>query len=287
MGPGVEFEEGAQLAFGLVEPKPGIGDGGQLHAKTVGRGAQRVALHGHLFGEEETPAFERADGLIRQRQRLGQVRGRERAFFEHAENGGGRVVRRGVEEQLARGVATGVGERPDLAAADIGGQRQHAAQHFAQGRAVVAGDPAAQGEELGIQHRFGIDQAHGLARRDGGGPVVTTEDDAGELAGSEGHHDAAAGTRPMAQGFRQGVGEGPVKRRGHADVAVKKGALGHEFQDSGNTGRAISGWAFRGGMAALPRFGVIRPGGEKTGFRQRHHPVSWIRPNYLPSAPCI
>ena len=70
------------------------------------------------------------------------------------------------------------------------------------GRAVIAGDPAAEREQFAVEHRFGIDQAQGLARGHGGALVVAAQDDASELAGSEGHQDAAAGPRRGGAGFR-------------------------------------------------------------------------------------
>ena len=129
--------------------------------------------------------------------------------------------------KLAGGVAAGIGEGPHLALADLGGQRQHAAEHFAQGRAVVGGDPAAEREQFGVEHGLGIDQAEGVAGGYFGAVVVAAQDDAGEFAGAEGDEDAAAGLDAVAEGIGQRVGERLVQGDGQADVAVEIRSLGH------------------------------------------------------------
>ena len=45
-------------------------------------------------------------------------------------------------DKLPRGIAARIGQRINFAGANIGRQRQHRPQHFAQRRAVIAGDPA-------------------------------------------------------------------------------------------------------------------------------------------------
>ena len=88
--------------------------------------------------------------------------------------------------------------RPDLRR-----QRQHPAQHFAERRAVVTGDPLAQREQFGVQHRLGVDQPQRLARLDLRRIVVAAQNHAGQLARPERHHEAAALAHPMPQGLRQ------------------------------------------------------------------------------------
>ena len=227
----MQFQERAQLALGLVQL--GLGRAGgrmvlQLDPQPLGGRAQRIALHVHLLGHDETLALQRPHGLIGQRQRARQVGGRERPFFEHAQDLRHRVVRRRIEQKLARGVAAGIGQRPDLAAPDFGGQRQHAPQHVAQRRAVIAGDPAAQRQQLRAQHRLGIDQPQRLARGHRGRLVVAAQDHAGQLARPERHHQPAARPHAVAQRLRQRVGERLIERHRQADVAVKIGSLGHE-----------------------------------------------------------
>ena len=223
---GVQFEEGQQLALGLGELDFGRA-AGELHAQAGGGDAQRVAVRVHVLGGDEAAAFERAHGLIGERQLLGEVRGGEGALLEQAQDLDGGVVRGGVEHELAGGVAAGVGERVELAAADFGGQREHAAQHLAERGAVVGGDPAGERDQLVVEHGLGIDQAEGVADGHVGRLVVAGERHAGELARAEGHDEAAAGLDAVAQGLGQRVGEGAVERHRQADVAVEWGAFGH------------------------------------------------------------
>ena len=87
----------------------------------------------------------------------------------------------------------------NLAATDFGGEREHAAQHVAERRAVVARDPAAQRQQLGVEHGFGVEQAERVACGDFGRIVVAAHDHAGELARSERDQEAAARTDAMPQ----------------------------------------------------------------------------------------
>ena len=84
--------------------------------------AQRIALRLHFFGDDEALALQRADRLVGQRHRFGQIGRRERTLLEHAQNLQHRIVRRGIEQELARGIAPGIGQRPDFAAADFRGR---------------------------------------------------------------------------------------------------------------------------------------------------------------------
>jgi hypothetical protein len=154
---------------------------------------------------------------------------------------------------LARGVAAGIGQRPDFAAVDFRGQWQHAAQHVAQRRAIIAGDPAAQAEQFGIEHRLGIDQAQRFAGGHGGRFVVAAQDHAGEFARAEGNHDAAARPHAVAEGFGQRVSERLIERRRNADVYVLEASLWH-----GNFRIAKQeGWTRKWGGRGLNR--ALRP----------------------------
>src|SRR5207237_3850160 len=108
-----------------------------------------------------------------------------RALHQHATGLWDRVVGRRSEEQLAGGVAAGIGERIHFAAADFGGEREHTAQDVAERRAIVAGYPAAERQQLEVEDRFRVQQAEGVARRYLGAIVVAAHDDAGALARSE------------------------------------------------------------------------------------------------------
>jgi len=217
----------------------------QLHAQAGGGRAQRVTLGLDVFGGDETLAVQRADGFVGERQDAGQVGGRKRALFEHGKDARHRVVGRGIEKQLAGGVAAGIGQRPDFAAVDFRCQRQHAAQHVAQRGAIITGDPAAQAEQFRIEHRLGIDQAQGFAGGKVRRLVVAAQDDASEFARAEGNHNSAARPHAVAEGLGQRVSERPIERRRHTDVNVLEASLGHgNFRianDGGGTRRGV-GW---------------------------------------------
>ena len=225
--PGWSSRKARSSRSGLLNLGSVLGRGGEFDAQAFGGGAQGIALGLHVFGDDEALALQGADGLVGEGHGFGEVGGRERALFEHAEDLGDGVVGRGIEEELARGVAAGIGEGPDFAAANFGGEGQHAAQDVAERRAVVAGDPAAEGEQFGAEDGFGIEQAQGVAGGDAGPVVVAAEDDAGEFAGAEGHEDAAAGADAMAQGVGQRIGERLIERDRQTDVAEEVGSLGH------------------------------------------------------------
>ena len=217
--PGCSSRKASSSRSGL----PSLPDGrraGSFHAQPVGRRAQGIALTLHLLDHDEMLALERAQGLGGQRHLAFDIRGRERAAVEHPQDLHHGIFRRGVEQKLARGVAARVGQRIDFAAADVGRQRQHAAQHLAERRAVISRDPFAQREQFGVEHRLGVDQAQRFARLDAGRFVMASQDHAGKAAAAERHQYAAARLDAMAQRFRKGVSEGLVERDRQADVAV-------------------------------------------------------------------
>lgn len=143
-------------------------------------------------------------------------------MFEGAEDFDGGVAAGLAHEQLAGDVAAAIGEAPDAGVADLAGERSHGAEDFAEGGAVVIGNPAAEGQELLLEHGFGVEEAENLLGGDVGGRVVGVDDDAGEFARSEGDDDSAAGLDAVAQRFGQTVGEGAVQRDGQAHVNVFK-----------------------------------------------------------------
>jgi hypothetical protein len=74
---GMQFQEGAQLAFGLlVGAGRGWSGGQQLHTERRGWGAQRIAIHRGVLGDDEAAAFERANLLLGKRERFGEIGGR-------------------------------------------------------------------------------------------------------------------------------------------------------------------------------------------------------------------
>ena len=102
----------------------------------------------------------------------------------------------------------------------VGSERKHTAQHFAERRAVVSRDPFAEGEQFGVQHGLGVDQAQRFAGFDSGRFVMASDDNAGKAAAAKRHEYAAARPDAMAQHFGKRVGEGLVERDRQADVAV-------------------------------------------------------------------
>jgi hypothetical protein len=155
----------------------------------------------HVLGDDEAFAFQSAKGFIGEGHGFGEVSGGKWALLEHAEDLSDGVVGGGIEEELAGGVAAGISEGPDFAAADFGGEGEHAAEDVAEWGAIVAADPAAEGEELGGEDGFGIEEAEGVARGNLGAIVVAAEDDAGEFARAEGDEDAAARADTVTEGF--------------------------------------------------------------------------------------
>ena len=82
----MQFEEGAQLALGLVQlAARAAAAASSTRRRSAGArsGSRSVCT---CFGDDEALALERTDGLVGERQRLGQVGGRERALFEHGED---------------------------------------------------------------------------------------------------------------------------------------------------------------------------------------------------------
>ena len=93
-----------------------------------------------------------------------QICAGERTDIKQPQQFAGRIGRAVVEMKLARRVVARGGERIHLAVADVGCERRHGAQSLAQGRAIVLGDPAAQLQQPGIEHRLFIQQPQSFAR---------------------------------------------------------------------------------------------------------------------------
>ena len=110
--------------------------------------------------------------------------------------------------QLARRVAAGWSERIDASAPDVGRQRRHRAQGFAQRGAIVRGNPAAEVQQALVEGGLFVQQPQRFLRRAGLEPAVGRQNHAGQLARSEGNQDPAAGLNAPAQRFGKPVGEG-------------------------------------------------------------------------------
>ena len=137
---GVQFEVGQQFALGLVAAWRRLAARSSSSTRSRAEGA-RSGSRSVCASSTATKPFVRSDrsALAASGQLLGEVGGRTAAASPAcAASRARRIVRRGIEQQLARGVAAGVGQRPRPCRAGPRRQRQHAAQHFAQRRAVVA-----------------------------------------------------------------------------------------------------------------------------------------------------
>ena len=120
----------------------------------------------------------------------------------------------GTDDELAGDVAAGVGEAVDGAAARFAAERQHAFENFADGSAIVCGDPAGEFEQICIEDRFFVTKAEHFTRFGFGRRVVSSNNDTGEIARTEGRYDATAGAHTVAQGERQFVSENSIDRDG-------------------------------------------------------------------------
>ncbi len=96
-------------------------------------------------------------------------------------------------------------------------QRQHGAENFADRREVVVGDPAAETQQLLIEHRRDIEHAEDGFRFDRWLAVVQFDHDAGHALLAEGHEHASADDGSGLGGHT--VGEDHVERHGQGDVA--------------------------------------------------------------------
>ena len=85
------------------------------------------------------------------------------------------------------------------------------------GRKIVVGDPAAEVQQLLVEHRGGIEHAEDVFRGDGGFAVVQFDDDARHALLAERHEHASADDWRGVRGDT--VGEDHVQRHGQGDVA--------------------------------------------------------------------
>jgi len=231
VGTGMEFEESDEFSLGFIELRAGGRRRGKRDTQMVRRRAKRVAILHSLLTDDQALFLEGADDFVGERKFAFDIAGGEGSAFEGLENLTGGILRSGIERELARGVASGIGEGIGLSAANIGSERQHGAEDFAQGRAVVVGDPAAEAQELVIDDRFRIDEAQDLAGVGLRTPVMAFEDDSRQLASAEGDEDAASGVDAMLERERQDVGKRPIDGNWEADVAIDV-VFSHRFFSS-------------------------------------------------------
>jgi hypothetical protein len=110
---GMQFEERLQLALGLVQLALGRRRNKSMRKALGGRAQGSRSVCTCSAAMKPLRSSER-DGLIGQRQQALPDRRPRADAFEHAQDAGDRIVGRGIEQQLARGVAAGIGERPEL-----------------------------------------------------------------------------------------------------------------------------------------------------------------------------
>ena len=133
-----------------------------------------------------------------------------------------RVVSSGCNRELFGSVATRVGKRIDLTGADVVGQRQHGAENFAEGRAVVARNPASQREQFVAENRLFVKKPEQVFDRNARRVVVNTQRHTGQLSGTERRDHSGTGFDAVLQGQRQRVREGLIDRDRQADIAIAR-----------------------------------------------------------------
>ena len=102
-------------------------------------------------------------------------------------------------------------------ALELGVQRQHGAEDFANRGEIVVGDPVAELQQLRVKHRSGIERGENVFRGDGRLAVVQFNDNARHALLAKRNQHAAA---DYGRGFRRdAVGEDHVQRDGHGNVA--------------------------------------------------------------------
>jgi YD repeat-containing protein len=121
--------------------------------------------------------------------------------------------------ELARGLVPFRCQRNHLVGVSLAAQWQHRFEYFAQRRAVVFGDPAAQLEQFRREGGLFVEQPQHVARRLCGLAVVARQDNPRQLASAERRHHPRAGFYAMAQCFRQRISERLFERDGQRDVA--------------------------------------------------------------------
>ena len=104
---------------------------------------------------------------------------------------------------------------------ELGIERQHGAEYFAERGEIVVRDPAAEAQQLIVEHRRGVEHAEDGFSRDRGLAIVQFNDDAGHALLAKGHEHASADHGSGIGGDT--VGENHVERHGQGNVAE----LGH------------------------------------------------------------
>ena len=99
---------------------------------------------------------------------------------------------------------------------ELGVERKHGAENFSDRSEIVIGNPAAEFEQLQVEHGHSVEHGKNILCGDGRLPVVQFDDDAGQALLAEWDQHAAADD---GRGIRANtVGEDHVERDGHGDV---------------------------------------------------------------------
>ena len=217
----VERKKGEEFAFGFgkFSRRSGAGEG---NAEFRRRRAEGVAIRIDLLHGHPSFAEERFQGSVGKREFALQMWQRQRPVLQHRHHLVQRVVSSGCNRELFGSVATRVGKRIDLTGADVVGQRQHGAENFAEGRAVVARNPASQREQFVAENRLFVKKPEQVFDRNARRVVVNTQRHTGQLSGTERRDHSGTGFDAVLQGQRQRVREGLIDRDRQADIAIAR-----------------------------------------------------------------
>ena len=196
----------------------GLGRG--LDAQTGGalRSGSRSAMHFFHFDES---FFSRSlDRLGRVRDFLGEIRCRQRTLFEQPQYLD-RWSSSVAQQQLSRGVTSGVGQRIHLRRAHFTRERCHHTQHFADGSAVDSWRSTAP-RPIRCSSSTGSSSSSRSASLDrpAGPRSCVSHDHAGQLPRAEWHQQPAARLYAVAQSFGSQISERLIERDRKCDVRV-------------------------------------------------------------------
>ena len=100
---------------------------------------------------------------------------------------------------------------------ELGCERQHRAEDFADGGEIVVRNPPAEAQQPIVEDGSGVDHVENILGGDLRFAVVEIDDDAHDALLAEGYEDASSDDRRRA--VRDTIGKRHVERHGHGYVA--------------------------------------------------------------------